>query len=531
MRIRRLFAVLLGGAVLAAAPGARDPASRAHAAEPTAAAGAVSGGRLSASTEQSEDTQAQDGPAAVDPAPKRELRAGSVQARLKAPGGAPRFAAESRVFAEITLSAVKPAKRADAELILEAEGAEILHVSGLKRPRKKSRRKQKQETPPETASSQQRAVPVANLRRGKSRKITVELLLKGGGTGLERERDSTNRLKITLRAAGGEDDATDSAVLSWSVADCASGFYAELVSIRDRNAEAMGAALKAARSRSAGRPGSWLFAPPAYRSGRKRVCVRWSRRWSSRYKRYRSVCRRYRTVRRAAPTVAGVTADQRAIYRFASPYIRSRAVDRQLSRQQHHGWVSHRVAADLKGYLQQEKHPAICTGAIEFVDYFSERMQEVRERGGQFSAKLAQVGTLVPGLVADAREAVKADPGGHPGWGIAPLHLQGSGAERSPIDLIADLAALAGDAAPLEEIRQADDVFAALKIMKSFERDGGLKPLSKTTRASVRHALSLIEAGDYIGTVHGHYAAIEQSIVGSLTAVRKAHSEHCTCGG
>ena len=50
-------------------------------------------------------------------------------------------------------------------------------------------------------------------------------------------------------------------------------------------------------------------------------------------------------------------------------------------------------------------------------------------------------------------------------------------------------------------------------------------------RGAIRHALSLIEAADYIGTVHGHYAAIEQSIIGSLSAVRKAHGEHCTCGG
>ena len=131
---------------------------------------------------------------------------------------------------------------------------------------------------------------------------------------------------------------------------------------------------------------------------------------------------------------------------------------------------------------------------------------------------------------AEVREMVKAEPGGHPGWGTAPLSMKFAGSDRSLQQLVADLADMTGDDVMLSDVEQASDAYAALKAMSNYVSKGRLKSLPADTRKTILHALSLIEAADYIGAVHHHYSELDQSIIGSLKAVKKAHGMHCNCG-
>ncbi len=447
-------------------------------------------------------------------APKAELVAGGIRAKLKLVGAGARFSAGSPAFAEITLTNISGAKQAGAEVVLETRLAKILDVSGPK-------------VKVGNAGGQQIA-SVAGLRKGKPRKVTIELQLRGKDTGQSPQSDVTNSLKITLRPSG-DSELSDSTVVTWPVSDCAGAFYSRIVSIRERNSDRMGKALKTAWRGSGRRPGRWLFRPPASASSSKRVCARWVKRWDYQRGRYRSRCTRYRTVRNQRVTGVKVTKEERAIFRFASKYVRTRAKDPQLSSRQHYGWVSQKVATDLRGYLKQNQHPAICSGAVEFADYFTDRMDEITKRAEVFAENSKKAHNLAAVKTAEVRELVKAEPGGHPGWGTAPLSMTFAGADRTLHQLIADLADLIGNDLLLADTEQANDAYAALKKMSGFASKGGLKPLAAETRKAILHALSLIEAADYIGAVHHHYSELDQSIVGSLTAMKKAHSEHCTC--
>ncbi|MDH3580320.1 MAG: hypothetical protein OEM91_06805, partial [Hyphomicrobiales bacterium] len=259
-------------------------------------------------------------------------------------------------------------------------------------------------------------------------------------------------------------------------------------------------------------------------------CSRWTRQWDYRRGRYRSRCIRYRTVRSTRVTATKMTKDERAVIRFAAKYVRSRAKDSQLSAKQHHGWVSQRVATDLRGFLKQDKHPAICSGAVEMADYFTGRMDDVSKRAGIFEENSKKAHSLAAAKIAEIRDVVKAEPGGHPGWGPAPLSMTLAGSDRTLRDLVGDVAELAGEDAPVTQIRQSDDAFAALKTMREYTSGGGLKPLTADARSAILHALSLLEAADYISSVHDRYLELDHSIIGSLTAMKKAHGEHCTCG-
>ena len=205
--------------------------------------------------------------------PKSELVAGGIRARLKPVGAGDRFSAGSAAFAEIMLTNVSGTKQAAADVVLETEQARILDISGVKAKL--------------SDSGNHQVVSVTGLRKGKPRKVTVELQLRAEETGQGQLSETINSLKITLRPQGGG-DLSDSTLVTWPVADCAGRFYSEIVSIREQNSDRMGKALKAAWRRDASRPGRWLFKPPV--SSSKRICNRRTRTWDSRRGRYRYRC-------------------------------------------------------------------------------------------------------------------------------------------------------------------------------------------------------------------------------------------------
>ncbi len=449
------------------------------------------------------------------PAPKQELSAGAIRARLKLPGAGMQFSDGTPAFAEITLTNETSAKPVDAEILLETEIAEISFISGKR--------------VGSTDTDGGKFATIKGLRKGKARKIFVELVLRGAARDENQTAQAANTLRITLRTASSDGNVSDSTVVAWPVADCAGAFYSQIVSIREQNSARIGPALKAAWRRDRQRPGRWLFKPPVSGSASKRVCARWRRYWDPRRGRYRARCTRYRTVRRGGAAGVKVTKEERRLINFAAKWVRTRAIDPQLSTKQNFGWVSQKVAIDLRGYLKQDKHPAICTGVSEFVGYYTKRMADFRKRSELFSAHLAKARTLAFAKAAEAREAVKADPGGHPGWGAVPLSISTPESGRTLESLIAGLVELGGGDAPGEEIRQAPSTFAALKSARKYVSDDGLSGLAKMARNSILHALSLIETADYIAAVAHHYSELDATIIGSLEAVQKAHGKHCTC--
>lgn len=476
-------------------------------------AGAIE--RLAMKIETKEETGAGapsiDTPTGSLPAPKEELLAGGVKAKLKLTGAGIRLPAGTPAFAEIVITNVGGAKHATAELVLDPDVAEIRHVSG------------KLVTLQDTGDS--RIAVVKKLRKGKARKLSVELLLRGDqGAASE---DVVNRLRITLRPGDGA--ASDSTIVSWPVADCASRFYRQIVAVREQNADRIGKALKAAWARDRERRGRWLFAPSVSRRA-KRVCRRWTRVWDWQRGRYRSRCTRYVTVRRASPSGIKPTKAERAVIRLADKYVRSRARDPRLSSKQHYGWVSQKAASDVRRYLRQDKHPAICTGVEGFVGYYEERMADVTKKAKEFEEELAKARKLVEARIKSIRDIIKAEPGGHPGWGTAPLSLADDGDDRTLTELIAELVGLADDRASVADVTQAPSAYEALKRAKAVTSDEGFKQLSKDTRKLILHTLTLLEAAEYIAAVGRHYSELDQSITGSLRALRAAHGEHCTCG-
>ncbi len=184
----------------------------------------------------------------------------------------------------------------------------------------------------------------------------------------------------------------------------------------------------------------------------------------------------------------------------------------------------------MRGYLKQDPHPAICTGAVQFVDYFDGRLGDFFKRGDSFSKSAKTARTIAAEQVAAARKAVDADPSGHPAWGATPIGIaKAKGNPNSSLkDLVVNVASLTSDSELVAEVKDANDAYAALKTMNSWMKADG-KEISDDSRKAIRRALAAIEAADYLQVVSGHYDELRDTLKGSIIAVRDAHGRHCRC--
>ncbi|MEC9369291.1 MAG: hypothetical protein VX871_11450 [Pseudomonadota bacterium] len=437
---------------------------------------------------------------------KDHLDANGIRAQLRAtPSGAP-APAGGTAFATILLTNETEDKSVSAELVFDAVDTEIKSITGG--------------TQKDDDGSGAKVVVVPKLLQRQTERITVELQLKDNAAA-----KGNNRLRVTLRQPGAA-SASDSTVLSWSVADCPGAYYNELVRIRETSAEAIATLLKSVQAPDRDRPGRWLF-PPTASSRPGAACLKSEKYYDRRYRRTFVRCTEYETL---GPDIdADILKREAQVLRFASPLVSRRTVDPELSIKRNAGWVSYKIGTDLQGYLTQPKSPAICTGVLEFTGYYRGKLSEVTSRIDMYSSNAEDSLKVARARVALARAAAANSTEGHPGWGAGPIDSSPPEGDASLRQLIAASASLTGDKPLQDSVAAAASDFEALQAMKAFLDGNGAAAFPKDVAAALRPALSAIEAADYIAATAGHYAAIDRHIGGSLASIDKAHADHCGC--
>ena len=458
-------------------------------------------------------TSEQEGAGAA--APKAALETAGIHMQLPSVPAAVSYPAGGVAFAQFDIANRSGAKYAKVELAFEADGANIRAIKGA--------RLRKQVVGPT------HVVQLSRLRRGRSQSVLVELKLNGAVAGMT-ERTAINRLRVTLRIPGRTD--AQSATLAWRVADCARDFHAEIEGIRNANIQRMTAALTKARKGDPSISGQWIFSPPGVGRmvrAKRRTCVR-SQRWQRRCVRYGT-----RTVMVRSRAVMAGTAEERKVFGMASTFLRTRGTDPQL-RNSGAGaaWVLKRVAQDLRAYLGQSAHPALCTGVPQMMGYYDKKLLHFRTREAEIADLQAQAQALLTRYESQLRDALIEQSEGHPGVGGAPLRVltkPNRTAARTLDEQIGDTLALAGEQAHLDDIKAIAGVRAKLTKVKQILADDGAAGLTDDGKKALANMFAVIEAAQYIGAVSDVYEALKASVGGSLAAIRQAHSKHCKCDG
>lgn len=460
------------------------PATPAHAADPATTA--------SLPSQQSEPEH-------------RELKAGPVTGRVTILRNATPFPAGGSAFATVEVGTEGKAKLAGTKIVFEADMAEIRNVTGAASV---------------DGTGRTRVARIDKAPKGGKVSLLIELALAGDTSA------GKSALNVTLKSPQGGHDATR---VAWPVIDCAGSFYTEIVKVRNGSGSRIEEAVEASQERDRSRPGRWLFRPQAVSSARRGKCLKSVKRWSRRHGRSIYICTRFEDI--AAEEGPSTVPYERKVYAFASRLVSSRARDYELSPRRDSGWAIKRVSRSLDGFLKQPPHPAICNGPMAVFDYFDERMAGFMKRAATYDDMAEKSHALALLRTVEAVDILRSRAGGHPGWGSAPL-LPDSQTDGLPLKtLVERLARATGDVTLGDDVAKAGNVYSGLGTFAGFMKSDTAKSLDKEPRASLNRALGALEAADYIATVAGHYTDLRHALAGSMTTLRKAHGEKCTCGG
>ncbi len=442
-----------------------------------------------------------------------DLSAGMLKAELVGSALAGPHAAGSPAFASISITAKDASlgKRGltEAELTVNAVHGTIKAITG---PAVKA-----------DIEGDRATARITGLRHAIPAKILVEMTLNDSG--------ADNSLTLVLRDSAGQ--ASRPVTLTWAVRDCAGNYYSALQEISKAGGSDLAKLTRTMAKRDPAIPTKPIFRVPLGRESRGGVsrCVRHEVQWDVIGYRWRRVCVRYAREQEDAPAIpaSGISREERQILLNAASILRSGGADPKLTPDGSFGWVSGKVAQDLRLYLVQDKHPALCTGAVQFTEYYSKRLSGLKKHISSVLEASASARAVAKRRVDAVKREAASYPGGHPGIGLLPLLAMGNAAadDDSIRGLILTLAPYAGLAkADLDRIASAANEREMLKAVKEA-MDGGALPdaLAKT----VVPAFALIEAAYYLGLMEERYRQLKTGYIGSLEGIRAAHDAHCVC--
>jgi hypothetical protein len=333
---------------------------------------------------------------------------------------------------------------------------------------------------------------------------------------------------------------------------CSTAYGAALAAVRANREAQLSGAHASSRLADVEMPGRWLLAADLVATAKKKQALKPERVCAEPVKRGgRILCERWET-KAPAPsvptelTIEKPTAAELASFKSLNDFVVARTSIPEIGNNGRYNWLVARVASDLRLYIGQPLHPALCNGAPQMLDFYKgelapleKRMSDVRLLPDNvrklLAVRLDEVSKLTPEsapLVATAdyvalittltRLVVGAEK-------AAPLAEENTPIKRlaaaKALLLYAEAAALATerDKAKLEEIARLEPTPTAVVAPPAAARQ------SAALLAPVLAALRLVEAGIYADLFVARYGKLDQSLYGVIHETRTAHGKSCTC--
>ncbi|MEQ1612147.1 MAG: hypothetical protein ABL904_05295, partial [Hyphomicrobiaceae bacterium] len=309
--------------------------------------------------------------------------------------------------------------------------------------------------------------------------------------------------------------------ISGEAAKCSFAYHAALARIGDERARPLIGFENQARVAEPGLTGKWLYwiktgrgAKPAtseqvctetvIRSGRQR-CTRWETRKID-----------------AAIVSAQPSTEETAVLRSLEGFVTDKGAALEFGSNGRQFVTLQRVAAEVAGYSTQPRHPALCNGASEMLDFHATNLAGVKKRADDVAALAAKALGLARQRVTAAREqrmawarafnaalaASQAQPPAvetgetapKPMAAVAPVPVPRLGpiaVDAAPAKLI--LLALEGMLAPeqLKIIEGETGAIRRLQIARELTSASAMPDASPATQAAAGAALRMVEAAAY----------------------------------
>ena len=229
------------------------------------------------------------------------------------------------------------------------------------------------------------------------------------------------------------------------------------------------------------------------------------------------------------------TADELTVLRALDAFVGEKGATLEFGSNGRQHATLQRVAVELQAYTSQPRHPALCNGVPEMMEFKAGKLEGLKKRIDDVGAIAAKARTQELKRVTAARELratdAKLTAGGEPATAPTP----GPVLPPLPADMAATalvVAALEGTvpADKIAQLRSESSALRALQRARDLVAPDATPDMTPAVRTSITSALRMIEAASYAEVQVARVQRFDRLFLGLISQIREAHRATCTCG-
>ena len=188
-------------------------------------------------------------------------------------------------------------------------------------------------------------------------------------------------------------------------------------------------------------------------------------------------------------------------------------------------WLAQRATGDLKAYISQPPHPALCAGAKDFAEFYGNSLKQIQKRIEDVSdlSKKARAQAIL--RIAEALTASNAEvaPPAPPPPAAALIEL--IIAAVKPVVPPPSLAEIEAEKTALQALQRAKSTVIAAQVAAPKGDD----PKAAERILATGRALRMIEAAAYADIYVARYRTFTKAVLLLPHEIQQAHARTCTC--
>lgn len=336
---------------------------------------------------------------------------------------------------------------------------------------------------------------------------------------------------------------------------CSRTYHGALTQLQSSRADGLGGIFKQMRTSDAALPGRWLFGSPPQNTRNKkidltrarveRVCVE-ERRVGGRLR-----CQQFDE--RVVPSSeigfrVAPTADEARVLKGLTDFVEGRGAIAEVGNNGRYSWLVQRMAQDLKIYISQPAHPALCSGGAELSEFYDVQLGPLHKRVQDIDGLVVRARDLALMRSREAlglRDVVRAQAAQS---SEAALRVEELGAisrraseglsASTPVDaLMKAVARTLLTEAEFSDLQSEGSVLAMVRRMRSNviglqdRVAAGEVPegMSVESIDAAKRAFRMIEAAEVATLQRRAYQPFIDLVLSTPQSILNAHKASCTC--
>ncbi len=331
-------------------------------------------------------------------------------------------------------------------------------------------------------------------------------------------------------------------------ASCSAAYHAALNDIRVARGEDLTGAVAALRAADPALPGQWIYARALFgKSVRPSRPIEAERVCAEKIK----IAGRLRCTKFVEPGVPAEpelpteldispppSSDELRVLKAVADLVTGRGAVPDVGNNGRYSWLSQRATSDLRLYISQPPHAALCSGAREIVEFYGNALKPLQKRQDDVGELVKRARSLAAARVvavltmpsdtaavpAAAPEAIALPPDL---GDIAKLSLVAMTGEAVRAVLpVADVAAILDEKTGISALRRAKTMLIVAQVEAGKTENA---PRAEKVLA-VGRAVRIIEAAAYTEIYADRYRKFGASVLTLPRELQSAHARTCTCG-